>query len=79
MMGFKLEDGKYDDSCLAKARPGTPIFVLVATDASMIPTMKDWLDRNPNLPTAKCIEAVEHMGAVRQWQEANPELVKQAD
>jgi hypothetical protein len=70
---------KNDDACLAKVGDDEPIFVLRAQDISMVPTIYDWLDRNPSLNDAKRTEVVEHIDRILKWQESHLDRLKSAD
>lgn len=70
---------KNDDRCLQKVDDDEPIFVLRAQDATMVPTISDWLQRNPQLPPERIAEVADHIGAVENWQRAHAGRVKMPD
>lgn len=69
-MGYKRADGTFDDACLAKVKPGEPIFVLRGQDLSAPETVRVWAHLNQvTLDSAKMDEALECADAMSRWAE----------
>ena len=74
-MGYKREDGTFDDSCLEKAKPGEPLFVLRAQDLSAPGLVELWADlarerltiEETSSTKAKIEEAYKQAAAMRRW------------
>lgn len=53
---------------------GEPLFVLRAQDVTAVPTIQDWLKRNPDLPAVKREEALSLIDAILRWpKKKNPD------
>lgn len=67
-MGFRREDGTFDDACLAKVKPGEPIFVLRAQDLTAPLMVREWARANfTNISPEKYDEAMECADAMEKW------------
>lgn len=78
-MGFKNDDGTFNDRCLERVTPGQPFFVLLAQDETTPGLMIEWLERNPQLSPERVKGVLEEVRLVRSWQANNLDRVKMAD
>lgn len=81
-----LEAAARGEGCLGKARDDEPVFILVGDDANMPGVIRDWANRveehaevvGQTVP-GKVFEARRFANEVEQWQNANPDNVKNPD
>jgi hypothetical protein len=67
-VGFKREDGTFDDACLEKVKPGEPIFVLRAQDMSAPDIVRAWTAANwHRISFEKAEEAMLCAAAMEAW------------
>ena len=68
-MGRRTTDGKIEDKCLERVRPGEPFFVLRAQDKLAPLLIELWADmaRANGLPIKKYREAMSRASEMRQW------------
>lgn len=71
-MGYKREDGTFDDACLDKVKPGEPIFVLRGRDLSAPELVRLWMTVNQEtLADDKAGEALQCAAAMEAWARAH--------
>lgn len=68
-MGKRLADGTWQDSCLAKVKPGEPFFVLRSQDQTAPYAVRTWAReaRRAGMNQAKFDEAMETARAMEEW------------
>ena len=64
---LQKEEKESSNSCLNKAAPDEPVFVLRGQDLTAPYTIRDWIDRNPQLPAEKQAEAEACIEQMMQW------------
>ena len=69
-MGFKREDGTFQDTCLDKVKPGEPIFVLRAQDKLAPALVRLWAERAAvnGCDPAKVLEAGDISREMEKWE-----------
>ena len=68
-MGYRKEDGSWQDRCLEKVKPTEPIFVLRAQDKLAPALVRMWaqLADLHECPSEKVIEAMANADAMENW------------
>lgn len=69
-MGFKREDGTFEDTCLDKVKPGETIFVLRAQDKLAPALVRRWAEEavQHGCDPAKVLEAGDISRAMERWE-----------
>jgi hypothetical protein len=69
-MGRRNDDGTWQDSCLAKLKPGEPFFVLRAQDILASAGVRVWAARAKasGTPEHKVIEAIRTADEMEKWE-----------
>jgi len=68
-MGKRSADGTWQDSCLAKLKPGEPFFVLRAQDVTSAGHVREWALQAHKLgvPVEKVREAIDTAIEMEAW------------